>query len=166
MFYTVRLKTYYKRIIPLFQFSSDLELRFLFIPSPLPAQPKTIDTLGQLYGYFQETRQTTKVYEFFFPFLALARVYVNTQLASEGKGSGLLPQDWSETVGTGSHKGQRFLVGALDEVYIYTSALTQNQIRELACICEDSTGNRDLSHLSSTPGSRGVFSNSPFSHLP
>lgn len=77
-----------------------------------------------------------------------------------------MPQDWSETVGIGSHKGQRFLGGALDEVYIYTSALTQKQIRELACICEDSTGNRDLSHLSSTPGSRGVFSNSPFSHLP
>ena len=91
-------------------------------------------------------------------------MYVNTQLASKGKGSGLLPQDWSEAVGIGSHKGQRFLVGALDEVYIYTSALTQHQIRELACICEDSTGNRDLSHLSSTPGSRGVFSD-PIRHF-
>jgi len=77
-----------------------------------------------------------------FAFLAgLARIYVNTQIASQSKGSGYLAQDWSERAGIGSHKGKRFLVGAVDEVYIYTSALTQSQIRELACVCEDSKGN-------------------------
>ena len=65
---------------------------------------------------------------------------MNTQLAGKGYGSGYLAQDWSERAGIGSHKGQRFLMGAMDEVYIYTSALTQNQIRDLACICEDSKG--------------------------
>lgn len=73
--------------------------------------------------------------------LGLAKVYVNTQLAGQGKGSGYLAQDWGERAGIGSHKGQRFLVGAVDEVYIYTSALTQSKIRELACVCEDSKGN-------------------------
>lgn len=65
---------------------------------------------------------------------------MNTQLAVQGYGSGYLAQDWGERAGIGSHKGQRFLMGAVDEVYIYTSALTQSQIRELACMCEDSTG--------------------------
>ena len=70
----------------------------------------------------------------------LAKVYVNTQIAGQGNGSGYLVQDWGERAGIGSHKGQRFLMFALDEVYIYTSALTQSEIRELACVCEDSKG--------------------------
>ena len=61
-------------------------------------------------------------------------------MAGQGKGVGYLAQDWGERAGIGSHKGQRFLVGAVDEVYIYTSALTQSQIRHLACVCEDSKG--------------------------
>ena len=65
---------------------------------------------------------------------------MNTQLAGQGIGAGYLTQDWSERAGIGSHKGQRFLMGAVDEVYIYTSALTLSQIRELACVCEDSKG--------------------------
>lgn len=69
---------------------------------------------------------------------------MNTQLAAQGYGAGYLAQDWGERAGIGSHKGQRFLVGAVDEVYIYTSALSQTQIRELACMCEDSKGNVNL----------------------
>ena len=65
---------------------------------------------------------------------------MNTQIASQGRGSGYLAQDWGERAGFGSHKGERFLMGALDEVYIYTSALSQTQIRKLACVCEDSKG--------------------------
>ena len=72
--------------------------------------------------------------------IGLAKVYVNTQVAGQGNGAGYLAQDWRERAGIGSHKGQRFLIGAVDEVFIYTSALTQNQIRELACVCEDSKG--------------------------
>ena len=67
-------------------------------------------------------------------------MYVNTQLAAQANGAGYLAQDWGERAGIGSHKGQRFLVGAVDEVYIYTSALTQTQIRQMACVCEDSKG--------------------------
>lgn len=65
---------------------------------------------------------------------------MNTQLAAQANGAGYLAQDWGERAGIGSHKGKRFLVGAVDEVYIYTSALTQTQIRHLACVCEDSKG--------------------------
>ena len=32
-------------------------------------------------------------------------------------------------------------MGAVDEVYIYTTALSQGQLRQLACLCEDSEGN-------------------------
>nr|XP_058946660.1 uncharacterized protein LOC131774625 [Pocillopora verrucosa] len=70
----------------------------------------------------------------------VARVYVNTQPAASANGAGYLAQDWGERAGIGSHKGDRFIVGAVDEVYIYTSALTQTQIRHLACVCEDSKG--------------------------
>ena len=78
----------------------------------------------------------------FFPLLltGVARVYVNTQPAASANGAGYLAQDWGERAGIGSHKGDRFIVGAVDEVYIYTSALTQTQIRHLACVCEDSKG--------------------------
>lgn len=71
----------------------------------------------------------------------LATIYVNTQVAAQGNGAGDLAQDWGARAGIGSHKGNRFLVGAVDEVYIYTTALSQGQLRQLACLCEDSEGN-------------------------
>ena len=42
-------------------------------------------------------------------------------------------------------------MGAVDEVYMYTSALTQSQIRELACVCEDSKGNAVFFYTLCTP---------------
>lgn len=84
---------------------------------------------------------------FFRPFLlnrlllvmtGVSKVFVNTALVNQTKGSGYLVQDWSEEAGIGSHKGKRFLNGFVDEVYIFTSALTPHEIKRLACVCAES----------------------------
>lgn len=67
-----------------------------------------------------------EIFDFFFLLLiGVVWVYVNIQLVVSVNGVGYLVQDWGERVGIGSYKGDRFIVGVVDEVYIYMFVLIQ-----------------------------------------
>ena len=72
---------------------------------------------------------------FFVVSTGASKVFVNAVLANQTKATGALAQDWGDHAGIGSHKGSRFLNGSVDEVYVFTSALTPHEIKRLACAC-------------------------------
>lgn len=68
-------------------------------------------------------------------FTGEAKVYINGQLASRTTGSGDLSQDWGSKAEIGSTMKDRTLDGFVDEFYLFTKALTQNEISVLVQAC-------------------------------
>ena len=67
--------------------------------------------------------------------LGQADVYVNAKFVMRADGAGELSTDWDEKAGIGEHKGERFFAGLIDEFYMSTEALSQEEIKKLMQHC-------------------------------
>ena len=57
-----------------------------------------------------------------------AQTYVNGEMTHEAQGAGKLSGNWDASAGIGDHKGDRWLTGLLDEYYIFSRALSGDEI--------------------------------------
>ena len=58
----------------------------------------------------------------------MARTYLNGEMTHEAQGAGKLSDNWDDTAGIGDHNGDRWLTGLLDEYFIFSRALSADEI--------------------------------------
>lgn len=106
----------------------------------------------------------------------LAKVFVDGKLKGSTHGRGYLSQDWGGRAAFGSQEGRKILFGKLDEIYMFTRALSGKEIRKYVENIQGQSKGKYLTHPSTPTPTRSpfeteepflAFTESPlFSHKP